>query len=91
MENLLKKIFTLPIQIEIFKKSLPTLDRIYGRADLVEYNHQDVVRHLFIDGAAGTPMFRFDGNLNNQDPILSKLLLESSGFVPLLFLQPNEK
>ena len=49
---------------------------IYGRADLVEYNHQDVVRHLFIDGAAGTPMLRFDGNLNNQDPILSKLLLE---------------
>jgi len=64
---------------------------IYGRADLVEYNHQDVVRHLFIDGAAGTPMLRFDGNLNNQDPILSKLLLESSGFIPLLLLQPNEK
>lgn len=64
---------------------------IYGRTDLVEYSHQNVVRHLFIDGAAGSQMLRFDGNLNNQDPVLSKLLLESSGFVPMLFLEPQER
>jgi hypothetical protein len=27
---------------------------IHGRSDLVRYSHQDIVRQLFIDGAAGT-------------------------------------
>src|SRR5690554_2997471 len=29
---------------------------VFGRTDLVEYNHQNRVKHLFIDGAAGSQM-----------------------------------
>ncbi|MEX2603015.1 MAG: hypothetical protein WD361_02370 [Gracilimonas sp.] len=64
---------------------------IFGRADLVEYSHQNVVRHLFVDGAAGTQMLRFNGNLNKQDQVLTNLLLESTSFIPYLFLRPEEK
>jgi hypothetical protein len=39
---------------------------LYGRSDLVQYSHQDVVKQLFIDGAAGTQMYRFNGNVKNQ-------------------------
>lgn len=76
-----------------FTQSIITDSRwsIYGRADLVEYSHQNVVRHLFVDGAAGTQMLRFNGNLNEQDPVLTNLLLESTSFVPYLLLRPEEK
>ncbi|SMO42592.1 hypothetical protein SAMN06265219_10256 [Gracilimonas mengyeensis] len=76
-----------------FTQSIITDSRwsVYGRADLVEYSHQNVVRHLFVDGAAGTQMLRFNGNLSEQDPVLSNLLLESSSFIPYVLLKPEEK
>ncbi|MEX0720465.1 MAG: hypothetical protein WD059_07340 [Balneolaceae bacterium] len=64
---------------------------IFGRSDLVEYSHQNRVKHLFVDGAAGSQMLRFDGNLNSQDPVLSNLLLSTTSFIPFLFLSPDEK
>jgi len=64
---------------------------INGRADLVQYNNQDIVKHLFIDGSAGSQMYRFSGNLHNQDTLLNRLLIEFTNSIPFLFLQENEK
>jgi hypothetical protein len=64
---------------------------INGRSDLVEYSHQDVVKQLFIDGAAGSQMFRFDGVINNHDTLLNKLLSGFTTSVPFLFFNENEK
>jgi hypothetical protein len=64
---------------------------VNGRADLVEYDFQDMVKQLFIDGAAGSQMFRFNGNIANHDKLLNKLLLEFTTSIPLLFLQENVK
>lgn len=64
---------------------------IYGRADLVKYSHQDMVRQMFIDGAAGTQMYRFNGDIKNPDRLLVKLLLGHSTSIPFLFLDENQK
>ena len=64
---------------------------LYGRSDLVEYRQQDMVKQLFIDGAAGSPMYRFNGNLQNPDVLLLNLLINQSTTIPFLFLQGNER
>jgi hypothetical protein len=64
---------------------------IYGRSDLVRHSHQDMVRHIFIDGAAGSQMFRFNGDTQNPDPVLSNLLYRFTSSLPFLFLSDHEK
>jgi hypothetical protein len=64
---------------------------INGRSDLVEYNNQSSVKDLFIDGAAGSQMFRFNGNISNYDKLLNNLLFGYSTAIPFLFLTREEK
>lgn len=64
---------------------------IFGRSDLVEHSHQDMVKHLFVDGAAGSQMYRFDSNIDNPDPTLRLLLQRFTDFVPFIFLEEHEK
>lgn len=64
---------------------------IFGRSDLVKHSHQDMVRHLFVDGAAGSQMYRFNGNPGNPDMTLQNLLLGFSSTIPLLFLEEDER
>ncbi len=64
---------------------------IYGRADLVQYSNQDMVKQLFIDGAAGTQMYRFGGDVKTFNPLLYNLLMRHSTTIPLLFLNVHEK
>ena len=64
---------------------------INGRSDLVEYNNQSIVKDLFIDGAAGSQMFRFNGNIASQDKLLNNLLFHYSTAIPILFLTKEEK
>ncbi|MEG8946583.1 spermidine synthase [Rosettibacter firmus] len=64
---------------------------IYGRTDLVAYSHQDVVRQMFIDGAAGTQMYRFNGNIQKAGKTLLELLLEHTTTIPFLYLNENQK
>lgn len=64
---------------------------VFGRSDLVEHSHQDRVKHIFIDGAAGSQMYRFGGDVNNLDPTLSSLLLQFTNSVPFLLLEPSQK
>lgn len=64
---------------------------VFGRSDLVEHSHQDRVKHIFIDGAAGSQMYKFGGDVTNLDPVLSSMLLQFSNSVPFLLLEPNQK
>jgi len=64
---------------------------INGRSDLVEYNNQNFVKDLFIDGAAGSSMYRFNGNIVHHDTLLDKMLLHHSTTTPFLFLTKEEK
>jgi len=64
---------------------------LYGRADLVSYDHQNMVKQLFIDGAAGTPLYRFNGDVQNPDPLLTSLLIRYSTAVPFMLLREHER
>ncbi|MEN8250260.1 MAG: hypothetical protein ABFS32_15105 [Bacteroidota bacterium] len=64
---------------------------IHGRADLVQYNHQDVVKQLFIDGAAGSQMMGFSGDTEKVSSRLYNLLFRFSTSIPFLFLEAHEK
>ncbi|MEJ2196222.1 MAG: hypothetical protein P8X73_15370, partial [Ignavibacteriaceae bacterium] len=64
---------------------------IHGRSDLVAYSNQDEVRQLFVDGSAGTQMYRFSGDVKNFSPLLYNLLMRHTTTIPLLFLRDYEK
>jgi SAM-dependent methyltransferase len=64
---------------------------LYGRSDLVEYRQQDMVKQLFIDGAAGSPMYRFNGNPQNPDALLLNLLVTQTTTIPFMFFQGYER
>ena len=64
---------------------------IDGRSDLVEYSNRDFVKDLFIDGAAGSQMYRFNGNVAHHDTLLNYLLMHNSTTIPFLFLTKEEK
>ena len=64
---------------------------IYGRSDLVQYSQQDMVRQLFVDGAAGTQVYRFNGNVRNTRSMLQQLLLQHTNAIPFLCLTKSEK
>jgi len=63
----------------------------FGRTDMAGYSDNDLVRFLFIDGAAGTPMFKFDGDLSHASENLDFLNMIFSGTFPFHFLNEDEK
>lgn len=63
----------------------------FGRVDLIRSSIDDRVKFLFIDGASGTPMFKFNGNIENMEKQLDFLSMEYSGSLPFLFLDKTEK
>lgn len=64
---------------------------INGRSDLVEFENQKFVKHLLIDGAAGTQMYEFNGNIEKHDKLINDILVRQSTTIPLLFLKKEEK
>ena len=64
---------------------------INGRSDLVGYNNQNIVKDLFIDGAAGSQMYKFNGSIEHHDTLLNKILLHHTTAIPFLFLTKEEK
>lgn len=65
---------------------------IFGRSDLVSHSNQDVVQHLFVDGAAGSQMYRFSGKPGDEsDRIVYDQLLGHTSTLPLLLLNDEEK
>ncbi len=63
----------------------------FGRVDLVSYSDDDSVMFMFIDGASGTPMFKFNGDIDNARGNLKFLNMVFSGTFPFYFLEEKEK
>ena len=64
---------------------------VHGRTDLVEYSQQDFIKYIFIDGAAGSPMYRFKGNPQKLNKILFNLLIQFSTSIPFTLLNDKQK
>jgi len=75
----------------VYREIIESRWSIYGRSDLVRYSHQNLLMHLFVDGAAGTRMYNFDGNITNPNPELINLLFSHSTAMPILLSQENQR
>ncbi|MBN2423454.1 MAG: hypothetical protein JXR46_07995 [Calditrichaceae bacterium] len=64
---------------------------IHGRSDLVEYSHQDLIKSIFIDGAAGSPMYKFSADRNRLNQMIYNILIRFSTSIPFLWLENYEK
>ncbi len=64
---------------------------VFGRADLVAYGHQDMVMQLFVDGSAGSQVYRFNGDIHHTNPFLHELLLHHTNAIPFLCLPDSAK
>lgn len=63
----------------------------FGRTDLARHAKEADVMTLFVDGTAGTPMYRFNGDIKNPDGIVKEIPKSFPGYFPFLFLKDNEK
>ena len=63
----------------------------FGRTDLVEFSDYPEQMHIYVDGTAGTPMYRFSGDINNPGSVVSSLKADFPGYFPFLFLGEGER
>ena len=63
----------------------------FGRVDLVKNFDDDSRMWLFVDGAAGTAMYKFDGNIENTYDNIDFLEKGLIGAFPFLLLNEYEK
>ncbi|MBI4530733.1 MAG: hypothetical protein HY709_04355, partial [Candidatus Latescibacteria bacterium] len=63
----------------------------FGRTDLVRYTNFSDWMALFIDGEAGTNMYRFNGDPRHPDSQAEKLKNSFSGYFPFFFLEGGER
>ncbi len=63
----------------------------FGRTDLARHKNENDIMTLFVDGTAGTPMYRFNGDIKNPDGIIKEMPKTFHGYFPFLFLKDNEK
>ncbi|RJQ48428.1 MAG: hypothetical protein C4530_24725 [Desulfobacteraceae bacterium] len=72
-------------------KVIETRWSAFGRTDLVAFDDNPESMDIYIDGTAGTPMFRFNGDLTRPDPAVARLKTEFPGYFPFFFLKESEK
>ena len=62
----------------------------FGRTDLIQY--KDLPHHMdiYLDGTAGTPMYQFNGDMNNPPEHIEELR-DFPGYFPFQFLGEDEK
>ncbi len=63
----------------------------FGRTEMISYRDNDEHRDIYIDGTAGTPMYRFTGDFDAPGPAVAKLREHFPGAFPLRFLRPDQK
>jgi len=63
----------------------------FGRTDLVRFSSDSGLMAIFIDGAAGTNMIRFNGDLNTIPGGGGHAIHEFGGLIPLLRLRADQK
>ncbi|TES87661.1 MAG: hypothetical protein E3J93_05275, partial [Dehalococcoidia bacterium] len=80
----------------LYEKSSPariieTRWSAFGRTDLVEYTEYPELMEIYLDGTATSPMYQFNGNLENPDTAVENLKTTFSGYFPFYFLTEAEK
>jgi len=63
----------------------------FGRTDLAQFEGDPDSMSLFVDGAAGSPMFRWDGRVGNPGGAVAALLSRFPGSFPFRFLDERQK
>lgn len=63
----------------------------FGRTEMIRYRDNDAHRDIYIDGTAGTPMYRFSGDFANPGPAVEKLQAEFPGAFPFRFLSSEQR
>lgn len=63
----------------------------FGRTDLVRYRLRPDMMDLYVDGTAGSPMYRFRGDLDDLGHIVEKELSDFPGSFPFRFLKPGAR
>jgi len=64
----------------------------FGRTDLVRFESEKDSMTLFVDGAAGTPMYRWDGGmLDVNDDALGARMAGFPAFIPFLIMNESQK
>jgi hypothetical protein len=63
----------------------------FGRTDLVEFIDYPDHMDIYLDGTAGSPMYRFNGDINNPGFTINRLKDTFPGYFPFLFLKEEEK
>ncbi|MGE5259157.1 MAG: hypothetical protein ACM3KE_20975 [Hyphomicrobiales bacterium] len=63
----------------------------FGRTDLVAYRSRPEVMDLYVDGTAGSPMFRFSGRHEDLAQLVEGELADFPGRFPFRFLKPDAR
>ena len=63
----------------------------FGRTDLVEFGDYPDLMKIYIDGTAGSPMYRFSGDFNTPSPTIDSLKANFTGYFPFFFLSEEER
>jgi Spermine/spermidine synthase domain len=63
----------------------------FGRTDLVRFKGDSTTMPIFIDGAAGTNMIRFDGSFDDSSITFTHAIHQFGGLMPLLNLSDDQK
>ncbi|MGQ9647215.1 MAG: hypothetical protein ACUVWO_11850 [Thermodesulfobacteriota bacterium] len=72
-------------------KIIETKWSAFGRTDLVAFSSYPDHMDIYIDGTAGSPMFRFSGDIKAPGSAIHRLKNEFSGYFPFLHLREEEK
>ena len=63
----------------------------FGRTDLVKLLDYPEQMDIYLDGTAGSPMYRFSGDAGNPGPVIDGLKTTFPGYFPFLSLREGEK
>ena len=63
----------------------------FGRTDLVKLLDYPDQMDIYLDGTAGSPMYRFSGDADNPGPVVEGLKTTFPGYFPFLSLQDGQK
>jgi predicted membrane-bound spermidine synthase len=63
----------------------------FGRTDLVKFANYPDQMDIYIDGTAGSPMYRFNGKISDAGTTVNNLKNSFPGYFPFLHLQEKEK
>ncbi len=63
----------------------------FGRIDLVAFSNYPDHMDIYIDGTAGSPMYRFNGNVKDPGTAINNLKSSFAGYFPFLHLQEEER